>query len=65
MSLETPVKPDELLTLDEVAALARITKPLVTSYLRDDACPLREVRVGRYIRVPRSSYDKWIAWLAA
>ena len=57
--------PDVLLTLDEVAALARITKPLVTKYLRDDACPLREVRVGRYIRVPRSSYAAWVEWLAA
>jgi predicted DNA-binding transcriptional regulator AlpA len=65
MSLETPVKPDELLTLDEVAALARITKPLAMKYLNDKACPLRKVLVGRYIRVPRSSYDAWLAWLAA
>lgn len=62
---ETPTKPDELLTLEEVATLARITKPRVTAYLRDKSCPLREVRLGRDIRVLRSSYDKWIAWLAA
>ena len=59
------IQPDPLLTLDEVASLARITKPLVTKYLRDESCPLREIRVGRYIRIPSSSYQAWIAWLAA
>jgi len=65
MSTEAPTKPDELLTLDEVAALTRVSKPRITSYMRDESCPLREVRLGRDIRIPRSSYDKWIAWLAA
>ena len=54
---------DVLLTLDEVADALHITKPLVMKYLRDDACPLREIRLGRYIRVPRSSYDATLRWL--
>lgn len=62
---DAPTKPDELLTLEEVATLARITKPRVTAYLRDQSCPLREVRLGRDIRIPRSSYDQWIDWLSA
>lgn len=57
--------PDELLTLDEVAALARVSKQAITAAMRDEATPLKEVRVGRYIRIPRSSYRAWIEWLAA
>ena len=64
--MTTPVSEmDVLLTLDEVAAALRATKPLVMKYLHDEACPLREVRLGRYIRIPRSSYDALLDWLAA
>ena len=64
MSTETPTQPDELLTLGEVAALARVTEARITSYMRDESCPLREVRLGRDIRIPRSSYDAWLRLLA-
>lgn len=65
MSAETPAAPVELLTLAEVAALARVTPARITQYMRDVNCPLREVRLGRDIRIPRSSYDEWVRWLAA
>ena len=58
--MSTETKPDELLTLSEVAALTRLTEAAIRKYLRDDSCPLLEVRAGRYIRITRSSYDAWV-----
>lgn len=55
--------PEELLPLSEVAALMRVTEAQVTRLIHAQANPLRAVRVGRYIRIPRSSYDAYVAWL--
>lgn len=63
MTTEAPA--DELLTLREVAALMRITEVQAKAIVRDTSNPLREVRVGRYIRVTRSSYDAFVKGLAS
>jgi predicted DNA-binding transcriptional regulator AlpA len=63
MSTEAPTQPDQLLTVDEVAALARTSKPSIVKFAKDKACPLQIVKLGRYDRVPLSSYQAWLAWL--
>jgi predicted DNA-binding transcriptional regulator AlpA len=56
---------EPLLTVDEVAALTRMTKPAIVKFAHDDACPLQIVKLGRFDRVPLSSYRAWLDWLAA
>lgn len=65
MSTTEQDAPDQLLTVDEVAALSRIAPAQIRKFAKDESTPLREVRVGRYVRIPRSSYDAWVRWLAA
>ena len=57
------LQPEPLLTVDEVAALARTSKPNIVKFAHDDACPLQIVKLGRYDRVPLSSYRAWLEWL--
>lgn len=54
---------DELLTVEQVAALANLHPANVRAIAKDTSTPLREVRVGRYVRIPRSSYTAWVEWL--
>jgi len=56
---------EPLLTVDEVAALTRMTKPAIVKFAKDKACPLQILKLGRFDRVPLSSYQAWLAWLAA
>lgn len=58
-------EPDALLTIPEVSALLRVSPDKVRALIADNACPLRAVKLGRYVRVPRSSYDALMGWLAA
>ena len=63
--MTTDTAPDELLTVEQVASLANLSPANVRAIAKDASTPMREVRVGRYVRIPRSSYAAWVEWLLA
>jgi hypothetical protein len=53
------VPPSELLSLEQVALLLQVTRPVVTGLIRDEGLPY--VVVDGYKRVPVKSYRWWLA----
>lgn len=61
----TQTEPETFLTIPQVAELLNLTEVRVRALVKDSSNPLVEARVGRYVRVPRSSYDAFVASLTA
>ena len=56
--LPTPAGAVELLTVAEVAAMMRVSK--MTIYRMIDSEELHAIRVGKSIRLPRTSFDAFL-----
>ncbi|HEY1974501.1 MAG TPA: helix-turn-helix domain-containing protein [Pseudonocardia sp.] len=56
--LANPIEPVELLTVAEVSTILRVST--MTIYRLAEAGRLRTLRVGRSLRIPRSSLDAFL-----
>jgi excisionase family DNA binding protein len=55
---ESPDSPDDLLTLDEVAALLRVPRSWIYERIRRKLIP--HVKLGKYLRFPRRALLRWV-----
>jgi excisionase family DNA binding protein len=53
--------PMEILTVPEVAAILKVARSSVYSYVKNEVDPLPHFRVGRHVRFERAAVECWIA----
>lgn len=48
------------LTVEEVAAILRVTEETVRSYITRKKDPLPAYKLGREYRIPKARFEKWL-----
>jgi excisionase family DNA binding protein len=60
MSRKKRSEVEPTLTVEEVAAILRVTEETVRSYITRKKDPLPAYKLGREYRIPRTLFEKWM-----